>query len=433
MPRKPTGQVLERRRQRGRVYALRFRAYGERQYLTLGTSADGWTRQAAEEELANVLADVRRGIWRPPAPDPAPEPDSDPTFHEFASEWFAGKRRELAPRTAEVYEWRLTHHLLPFFRDHRLSQITVREVEAYKAEKLRESERLRARHDAQAKLPRAKRERLPRPLSAETINKTLVRLGQILEVGVEYGHLERNPAAGRRRRLKVSAPQRSYLDRADQIEVLLDAAGELDRGARRGDLRLRRALVAALLFAGLRIGELIALRWRDVDLASGRLTVGQAKTDAGVRAVDLVRALRDELAAQKAGRHPRPDELVFATSRGGPQNASNVRNRLMASAVELANENREDDGEAPLPRLTPHSLRRTFASLLYALGHDPSYVMDQMGLTDPRLALRIYAHAMRRGDDEKAHLRALVEGTEWEPSGTTTADGHPDAARHHVA
>ena len=61
----------------------------------------------------------------------------------------------------------------------------------------------------------------------------------------------------------------------------------------------------------------------------------------------------------------------------------------------------------PLPdKLTPHSLRRTFCSLLYALGEDPGTVMDEMGHTDPALALRVYRQSMRRGEDEKAQMRA---------------------------
>ena len=64
--RRSEGQVLERRWKSGRGYALRFRAYGERQYLTLGLETEGWTRKRAEEELANVMADVRRGLWVPP-------------------------------------------------------------------------------------------------------------------------------------------------------------------------------------------------------------------------------------------------------------------------------------------------------------------------------------------------------------------------------
>jgi hypothetical protein len=121
MPRPATGQVLEREGRDGKTYALRFRAYGKRRYLTLGTVAEGWSGDRAETELQNVLADVRRGIWREPEPEPvAEESRPEPTFHEFASEWLEMKRVEgLAPRSLEDYRWSLTHHLLPFFAEHR--------------------------------------------------------------------------------------------------------------------------------------------------------------------------------------------------------------------------------------------------------------------------------------------------------------------------
>jgi hypothetical protein len=54
------------------LFALRFRACGKREYLTLGTPEDGWTVAMAQRELAVVLRDVDLGIWRPPRPDPAP-------------------------------------------------------------------------------------------------------------------------------------------------------------------------------------------------------------------------------------------------------------------------------------------------------------------------------------------------------------------------
>jgi integrase len=79
--------------------------------------------------------------------------------------------------------------------------------------------------------------------------------------------------------------------------------------------------------------------------------------------------------------------------------------------VQRANENLAAAGLPPLPaKLTPHSLRRTFCSLLYALGEDPGIVMDEMRHADPGLALRIYCQAMRRGEDEKAQLNAVMEG-----------------------
>lgn len=92
----------------------------------------------------------------------------------------------------------------------------------------------------------------------------------------------------------------------------------------------------------------------------------------------------------------------------------------LAPAVEIANARLEVDGLDPLPeRLTLHSLRRTFASILIALGEDPAYVSGQLGHTDPTMTLRIYALVMRRRDGERERLRALVEGHEWAPTGTS--------------
>jgi integrase len=106
------------------------------------------------------------------------------------------------------------------------------------------------------------------------------------------------------------------------------------------------------------------------------------------------------------------DALVFGTSKGEPQQPSNARRRVLAKAVEKANDQLEKDEAELLPSgLTPHSLRRTFASTLIAIGRDPAYVMGQLGHTDPALTLRIYAHQMRRREGDREALKALVNGT----------------------
>jgi integrase len=66
------------------------------------------------------------------------------------------------------------------------------------------------------------------------------------------------------------------------------------------------------------------------------------------------------------------DAYVFDTAQGKSQNPSNVRSRVVTKAVGRANERLRKTGEAELPALTPHGLRRTFASVLYALGEDPA-------------------------------------------------------------
>jgi integrase len=112
------------------------------------------------------------------------------------------------------------------------------------------------------------------------------------------------------------------------------------------------------------------------------------------------------------------DALVFATANGKPHAQSNVR-RTMSNVVARANERLDEAGQAPLPRLSPHALRRTWASVMFALGESIPVVMAEGGWADPKVALTVYAHAMRRDDAENEALRALVEGSPIGSSGSS--------------
>jgi integrase len=401
MARKATGKVIEHEGADGRTYrALRFTAHGRRRYVSLGAVSAG----EAERALRHTMADVERGTWQPPVGvESPPESEPVPTFHQYAEQWWIRNERQLAANTRANYRWRLETHLLPFFGGLRLDQITFDWVERYIAGKLAEDD----------------------PLSPRSINMTVTLLGAILEGAVERELIARNPAKGRGRRVRERAPRRSYLETAAQIEALLDAAGELDREAREDRQHVeRRAMLATLTFAGLRISELCALRERDVDLAAGWLHVGESKTDAGRRRVKLRGALRDELSTLRARRpDAAPGDYVFPTSNGEQSSPDNFRSRVLRATVRRADTNLAQRKLPPLPeRITPHSLRRTFASVLYALGEDPGVIMDEMGHTDPALALRVYRQSMRRGEDEKAQLRALIEGAEVADIGRRAAE-----------
>jgi hypothetical protein len=208
--------VIEHQGADGLTYrALRFTAYGKRRYLSLGPV----TATDAERELRHVLADVERGTWQPPqAASPPSEPDPVPTFHEYAEEWWIRTEKQIAVSTLANYRWRLESHLLPHFAGLRLDQITFDTVERYIAAKLAES----------------------KPLSPVSINMTVTLLAAILEGAVERELIPRNPARGRKRRVRERAPRRSYLETASQISALLDAAGELDREARADRQHLER-------------------------------------------------------------------------------------------------------------------------------------------------------------------------------------------------
>ncbi|MBA3808938.1 MAG: site-specific integrase [Solirubrobacterales bacterium] len=146
-------------------------------------------------------------------------------------------------------------------------------------------------------------------------------------------------------------------------------------------------------------------------------------------------ALRDELVAVRARHSQAPtDGFVFPTLTGGRQSTDNLRSRVLNLAVKRANENFTKQELSPLPDgITPHSLRRTFASVLYALGEDPGIVMDEMGHTHPALALRVYRQSMRRGEDEKAQLRTLIEGNELATIGRPAADAPTETTDRQAA
>jgi integrase len=270
--------------------------------------------------------------------------------------------------------------------------------------------------------------RRARPLSARSINMHIDLLAQLLAVAVDHGHIPGNTALGKRRRLKVSKRRPVHLDSAEQIAILLEAAGDLDRGEiavevqdRRGrswtqrpaiQTTGRRAAFAMLLLGGGRASATGAMLWRDVDLANGRFEVGRDKTDAGTREVDMLPLLREILTEHKAASQKTgPHDPVLRTSTGTARSRHNLRQDVVEPVVNRANKLVEERGLQPLPLgITPHKLRHTFASILVAIGKDPTYVMQQLGHTDPAFTLRVYSHMMRRSDEEREALKALVEG-----------------------
>jgi integrase len=265
-----------------------------------------------------------------------------------------------------------------------------------------------------------------RPLGNESINKTLGLLASILDVAVDHDILASNPARGRRRRLKAVRPRRPFLE-SDEVQLLLVAAEQLDcekvapsprarlvkrlrdeqhltyiaiekehripRGsahhlyrracAVRVVVLLHRAIVATLVGSGLRVSELCALVWRDVDLDKGRLHVRDAKTPTGIREVELSPWVVVELRAYRASvTDTRPDAPVFPTARRTARDRKNVC-ELVKKAARRADALRASGGAAPLPAgITPHALRCTYISLLLESGHPLPYVMAQVGHAD---------------------------------------------------
>lgn len=391
MARKRTGSVAENQGKKGTTYTMRFYFGAERMQETLPV---GRSRKEAEDELEFRVGQIARGLWTPDEPVVVTA-KRDPRFAEFAESWFYDHEQEWREATRADYRWQLEKHLLPYFGDHRVSQIDIPAVDAYTAFKRREG-----------------------ALSGESINKTITRLGQILDVALEHDLIVRNPVRirPRARKVKVERKRAVYLDDATPIIALLDAAGAIDREAREDRRHIpRRAIIATLVFAGLRIDEALSLRWGDVDLANRRLYVADSKTDAGTRYVPLMAPLHDELTAwRKRQGKVAAAGYVFANGEGKKHSDDNLRARMWKVTVSRANAALDKAGHPPLPAgLTFHKLRHTYISVRVALGDDSAEIGQDAGhAPGSGTTQRIYTHVMRRDDGARERLRALVTGVE---------------------
>ncbi len=500
MSRQATGQIsVSALGDSTRAFQLRFHAQGRRERVTLHERRDcecgcggGWNERTVAVELENILARVKVGVWRKPEVVAPQATRRVPTFHEYASGWLQSKvdgtlgDRAIEPNTQADYRWRLSKHLLPFFGTHRLDEIDAPLCQAFKTAKVREAAELRKAIAAGAVLRDHRRRRL-HPLGPASIRKLIDCLAAILDEAVEDGHLNRNPARGRRMRVKVPKPTRTFLE-MDELVALTDAAGEQDvplarvsssqvaglgptaakvaehlaAGMRAGEIsdelglarstvnyhvkRIvarppsdyvgRRAVVATLGGAGLRASELCDVRLRDVrlhDPTGARFRIPDAKTEAGIREVEISPDLVEEVVAhldrlRRVSLPTDPDAFLFPNVHGGRMSRQRVA-EIVREAAQLATGQLVERALPPLPNTTPHSLRRTYISVaLLANRFDVLWVMSQVGHADSKMTTDVYAQLQQRarrehGEAFDALVRRARERLYGTPAGPTdTAD-----------
>ncbi len=180
------------------------------------------------------------------------------------------------------------------------------------------------------------------------------------------------------------------------------------------------ALYVLAIATGLRQGELLALKWEDVDLergmlrvrrtltrTGGKVSIGEPKTKKSRRGVNLtaaaVKALQSHLSRQleameRMGSLYRPGGLVFANEVGGIINPSNLRNRTFARLLKLA-------GLSPDTRF--HDLRHTCATLLLSRNVNPKIVSEMLGHSSIAITLDTYSHVLPTM--QKSAIRALED------------------------
>ena len=233
---------------------------------------------------------------------------------------------------------------------------------------------------------------LAEQMDASTIRNTLMPLRVIYRRAVEDGLVAVSPCE--RLRLPRVEGRRERIAGVDEARELLGALPPRDR-----------ALYASAFFAGLRLGELRALRWRDVDLGSGRIHVERAmdgtgvtikpKSRAGERVVPILTGeLRDMLSEHKAASRGEPDDYVFAgTSPTRPFSASAAYRRVRTAWR-----------HAGLGPINLHEARHTFASIAIAAGVNAKVIATYMGHSSIQVTYDLYGKLMPGNEVEAAAL-----------------------------
>jgi integrase len=299
------------------------------------------------------------------------------TLHDAADTWLTGAEageirnrsgHRYKPATLRGYRQALEDRVLPLLGDRKLAAITTADIQAVVDMWVGEGQ------------------------PASTIRNAIKPLQVIYRRARSRGGLAVNPTHD----LELPAP------RPKEVEIVAPEVGAALVAAAPDD---DCALWATALYAGLRHGELRALRWRAVDLAGGTIRVTESwdqregaidpKTATSRRSTPIPGLLRDALLEHRLRRgQPDDDALVFGSERGAPFHATSLYRRA-DSAWE----------EAGLTdRLRLHQARHTYASFMIAAGVNAKALSVFMGHSSIKVTFDLYGHLMPGTAAEAAAL-----------------------------
>jgi integrase len=322
----------------------------------------GKKRDEVADKLARALAERADGIVYD---------DENLTVGEYLNSWLKGSvRGSVRQSTFDRYEIAVRVHIKPALGRVKLKKLSPAHVAGFY------------------------QDRLAAGSAPASVNKLHVTLRKALDQAVKWHMVPRNVAEAVK--APRPAPPEMRTLSAEETRKLIEVA----RGDKLG------ALYMLAVHTGMRQGELLALKWQDVDLenaklsvrrtltmSNGRILLGELKTKRSRRTIRLtdaaIQALHEHLARQLEGMERlgdayRDEGLIFASQVGTPINSTNLRRRSFAALLRRAN----------LPKIRFHDLRHTCATLLLSRNVHPKYVQELLGHANIAITLDTYSHVI---------------------------------------
>lgn len=370
-----SGHVVLRQGARGSVYYLKYRLPDGRQvkrrlgkaWTERGRAPAGYyTPRTAEEALQAILTDARRGTL-------AGMTTVDAKFADASAEWlrYVQHDRDVKPSTLSDYR-HMAKRLDRTFGETSIERIAAEDIERWRA---------------------------GLSCSNRTSQKYLIVLNGIFKRAMKVYGLPSNPMA---------LVERPRVRHSSEIDVL--SASEVRALVRETSTEQHKALILTAAFTGLRMGELLALRWGEVDFAAETIRVVRSFTIGGEsspksgkpRSVPMVREVATALARLGQREHfTGDDDLVFAGVTGRHVDSKDVRAEYKAALT-----------RAGLRNLRFHDLRHTFGTRAVEQAESILELKEWMGHANVQTTMR-YLHYKSKADAAQ-RLAAAFEDDEAE-------------------
>lgn len=281
------------------------------------------------------------------------------TLEKFAREhWQAGALLALKQSSANYYNFQLDRHVIPALGSYRLCDVTRPVIQQFLLERKRKG------------------------YSPSTVHGIRTTLAKVLQTAVEHGYLESNPARAIQIGERESKPERR-VPSVGEVRMLINNLTDSCR-----------TVVTVAALTGMRIGEILALRWKRLDFQRSTIdvaetfsdgTFGSPKTRSSRRVIPMSATLREVLESHKHGSiWTGSEELVFCTATGTPLSPKNLYNRVLAPTCDRLG----------LPRVSWHSFRHSNATLLGEVGESLKTAQSILGHSDLETTLNTYIHAI---------------------------------------
>jgi integrase len=223
------------------------------------------------------------------------------------------------------------------------------------------------------------------------LKEIIVTFNQVMNYATRHRYIDHNPVRDAERPRDQGNETKSEIRILKPREINAFLSAEKDPEY--------RTLFMLTIMSGARQGELLGLKWPDVDWANNQVHIQRTynegawynpKSAKSIRKIDLGLTMMTELKKWKLACPPNDLDLVFPNEAGNPINHSNMLSRHFFPAMK----------EAGVGKIRFHDLRHTYASLLLEQGENIKYIQTQLGHASPVVTLNVYAHLMNAVNQE---------------------------------